>query len=206
MERTPEDMRAEAPEGPTAPSTLPSASERVVALVHPEVVERARRGDLEAFEEIYRKHVGRVYALCLRLLAHQVRAEEATQEVFLKAWRGLPGFEGRAAVSTWLHRLAVNVAMDERRADARRERWIEPQGGDEEVFRDAESPLPPPEITMDLERAIEGLPSVARTAFVLHDVEGYRHREIAEMTGTPEGTWRARLHAARRMLRERLSA
>ena len=80
-------MRAEAPERPTAPGTLPPTSpERVVALVRPEVVERARRGDVAAFEEIYRTHVGRVYALCLRLLAHHVRAEEATQEVFVKAW------------------------------------------------------------------------------------------------------------------------
>lgn len=195
-------MRAEAPEAESAPST----AERVVPLVHPEVLQRARGGNVAAFEEIYRSHVGRVFALCLRLVAHRGRAEEATQEVFVKAWRGLPGFEGRSAVSTWLHRLTINVVMDERRAEARRGRWIEPLAEENEPPRDAETSTPPPELTMDLERAIEELPAAARTAFVLHDVEGYRHREIAEMTGTPEGTWRARLHAARRMLRERLSA
>jgi RNA polymerase sigma-70 factor (ECF subfamily) len=200
-------MRAEAPErSPTALPPAAPAAERIVALVHPDVVERARRGDVAAFEEIYRAHVGRVYALCLRLVAHRGRAEEATQEVFVKAWRGLPGFEGRSAVSTWLHRLAINVVMDERRAEARRDRWFEPLDDADGASHDAEASVAPPESAMDLERAVEDLPDAARLAFVLHDVEGYRHREIAEMTGTPEGTWRARLHTARRMLRERLSA
>jgi RNA polymerase sigma-70 factor (ECF subfamily) len=199
-------MQASAPEG-TEPTVSPAASaaDRVVALIPPDILQRARRGDVDAFEKIYRLHVGRVFGLCLRLVGDRTRAEEATQEVFVKAWRGLPRFEGRAAVSTWLHRLAVNVVMDTRRSDARRGTWFSPLDDEDSLPRDAEMPAPPHETTMDLERAVASLPPAARMAFVLHDVEGYRHREISEMTGTPEGTWRARLHAARRMLRERLS-
>ncbi|MFN8178210.1 MAG: sigma-70 family RNA polymerase sigma factor [bacterium] len=200
-------MHVTAPGGTAA--TEPSAAspaDRVVALVPPDILERARRGDVDAFEKIYRLHVGRVYGLCLRLVGDRTHAEEATQEVFVKAWRGLPRFQGRAALSTWLHRLAINVVLDARRSDARRVTWFSPLEGENALPEDAETPAAPLEITMDLERAVAALPPAARMAFVLHDVEGYRHREISEMTGTPEGTWRARLHAARRMLRERLSA
>ncbi len=169
------------------------------------LVERARRGDLDAFEALYRMHAGRVHAVCLRLAADETRAAEAVQEVFVKAWKALPRFEGRSALSTWLHRMAVNAVLDSRRATLRRgEVALEPD--------DSPAALPRPgiggrvEAGLDLERAIAALPEAARVTFVLHDVEGYRHREIAEMTGAPEGTCRARLHQARRLLRERLSA
>ncbi len=187
---------------PEAVAAVPGAaptSARIVPLAPAQLIERARRGDAEAFRQLYVSHVGRVHAVCLRILGDGTRAEEATQEVFVKAWKALPRFEGRSAFSTWLHRLAVNVVLDARRVEVRR----------------AEDPLPEtappsreaatPDAAADLERAIAALPRVARTAFVLHDVEGYKHREIAQMTGTPEGTWRARLHEARRLLRERLA-
>lgn len=169
------------------------------------LVERARRGDLRAFEELYRMHSGRVHAVCLRLAADETRAAEATQEVFVKAWKGLGRFEGRSAFSTWLHRMAVNAVLDARRSIVRRaEVALEPEDAGAAPLRALATPAW--DAGVDLERAIAALPEAARVTFVLHDVEGYRHREIAEMTGAPEGTCRARLHQARRLLRERLSA
>lgn len=171
------------------------------------LVERARRGDLPAFEALYRRHAGRVHALCLRLAADESRAAEATQEVFVKAWKALPRFEGRSAFSTWLHRLAVNASLDARRAAARRAE-VELPGEEGPLGAELHvvGPARAAEAGYDLERAIAALPEADRIVFVLHDVEGYRHREIAEMTGSPEGTCRARLHQARRRLRERLAA
>jgi RNA polymerase sigma-70 factor (ECF subfamily) len=166
-------------------------------------VERARAGDARAFRELYVQHSGRVYALCLRMLADPDAAEEATQDAFVKAWERLGGFEGRSAFSTWLHRLTVNLVLDRRRREKIRPLDRRIPDGDETVERTGGRPLSP-EGAIDLERAIASLPPGARTAFVLHDVEGYRHREIAEMTNTAEGTWKAQLHRARRLLRERL--
>lgn len=169
----------------------------------PSAVERARAGDTRAFGELYAEHGGRVYALCLRLLADPDAAEEATQDAFVRAWQRLGSFEGRSAFSTWLHRLTVNVVLDRRRREKTRPLDRRIADGDEAVERTGGRPATP-ETGIDLERAIAALPPGARTAFVLHDVEGYRHREIAEMTNTAEGTWKAQLHRARRLLRERL--
>jgi RNA polymerase sigma-70 factor (ECF subfamily) len=163
-----------------------------------EWVEQARAGDVEAFRRLYVAHAGRVHAVCLRILGNDTRAEEATQEVFVKAWKALPRFEGRSAFSTWLHRLAVNVVLDARRTETRRAE--DPLPDTETVGRTVSTP----DLAVDLEREIRRLPATARMAFVLHDVEGYKHREIAEMTGTAEGTWKAQLHRARRLLREAL--
>jgi RNA polymerase sigma-70 factor (ECF subfamily) len=186
-------------------SVRPEPSDKGATRPEDRRIARARAGDLGAFEGLYRDHVGRVYALCLRMLADPVRAEEATQEVFVRAWRRLDTFEGRSALSTWLHRLTVNVVLDEERA--RRRRASEP-GRDEEEGVEALAGLSlagrHPGEKIDLERAIARLPRGARLAFVLHDVEGYKHREIAEMTGLAEGTWKAQLHRARTLLREAL--
>lgn len=188
------------PQEPNRATAGPEAGgSPVVKLVPPELVERARQGDSRAFEQLYRLHVNRIYALCLRMTADPVRAEEATQEAFVKAWQRLDQFEGRSAFSSWLHRLAVNVILDEKRKEKRRagDPWPEDDApGTPIAVRDRV------DARMDLERAIATLPAGARTAFVLHDVEGYRHREIAEMTGTAEGTWKAQLHRARKLLRE----
>jgi RNA polymerase sigma-70 factor, ECF subfamily len=179
---------------------------RIVRLVGPETVERARQGDVAAFEGLYREHAGRVYAVCLRMTADPVRAEEHTQEAFVKAWKSLHRFEGRSAFGSWLHRLAVNVVLDAKRAEKRRsgEPWPAEDERDE-VSSGLAVAATDHEARLDLERAIASLPDGARTAFVLHDIEGYRHREIAEMTGTAEGTWKAQLHRARRLLREALT-
>jgi len=177
----------------------------VVRLAGPATVERARNGDVSAFESLYREHAGRVYAVCLRMTADPVRAEEHTQEAFVKAWKSLHRFEGRSAFGSWLHRLAVNVVLDAKRAEKRRagEPWPEAEENDDtSTLRVAPTDVG---ARLDLERAIAALPAGARTAFVLHDIEGYRHREIAEMTGTAEGTWKAQLHRARKLLREALT-
>jgi RNA polymerase sigma-70 factor, ECF subfamily len=164
-----------------------------------ELIRRARSGDAGAFESLYRINVGRVYALCLRMSGESERAERLTQDAFVTAWVKLSTFRGEAAFGSWLHRLTVNVVLQERRSRLRRRERIE------EAAAEADSPVTRgigPGTRIDLERAIAGLPERARLVFVLHDVEGYRHEEIAEMLGTAVGTSKAQLHRARRLLRE----
>ncbi len=165
-----------------------------------ELVRRAQKGDKPAFEEIYRKNVGRVYALCLRICADGGRAEELTQDVFVLAWQKLPTFRGESAFFSWLHRLAVNVVLMEQRAKKRR--------AAKEVATDELENLEQPGLTfapgsrLVLEKAIAQLPPQARTIFVLHDVEGYRHNEIAGMLKLAVGTCKAQLFRARKLLKE----
>ena len=165
-------------------------------------VARAAAGDADAFRVLYQGHVGRVHAVCLRLTAEPAAAEELTQEVFVQAWRGLASFRGDSSFGTWLHRLAVNVTLMHLRAARRRDRrlplWADPP----------DAPVPghhDPGQRMDLERAIASLPEGCRTVFVLHDVEGWRHEEIAERLQLAVGTCKAHLFRARRLLREKLS-
>jgi RNA polymerase sigma-70 factor (ECF subfamily) len=167
-----------------------------------DLVGRAQAGDEDAFASLYRTHVGRVHALCLRMAGDPHAAGDLTQDVFVRAWEALPGFRGDSALGSWLHRLAVNVFLDDKRSSTRR---------DKRVTFAAEPGLleRPPEaasvaLGMDLEQAIAALPERARLVFVLHDVEGYQHGEIAEMTGIATGTSKAQLFRARRLLRKAL--
>jgi RNA polymerase sigma-70 factor (ECF subfamily) len=164
------------------------------------LVERAQNGDREAFEQIYREQVGRIHALCWRLTGDADLAEELTQEAFVRAWRKLHLFSGRSALSTWLHRLTVNVVMaDHRVHGVRRQR----QTPFDDVHSERLAARPEgTEIGLDLERAIATLPPRARSVFVLHDVEGYGHAEIAEIAGMAIGTSKAHLHRARELLRK----
>lgn len=166
------------------------------------LVRRAQEGDVTAFEQLYRENVGRVYALCLRLSADAARAEEFTQDVFIRAWEKLGSFRGESAFTSWLHRLTVNVVLSQRRSEGRRA--AHEVTTDDLSYFDGASHVAPPEAGIDLERAIEALPPGARTVFVLHDVEGYKHEEIARLTGRAEGTCKALLHRARKLLREAL--
>lgn len=168
------------------------------------LVDRARKGDLAAFEELYRKNVGRVYGLCLRLLANAAEAEELTQAVFVRAFEKLGTFRGDSAFFSWLHPMATNLAFSERRSRGRREARITVT--DDLTSFEGDRPLPAPGARLDLDRAIAALPPGARKVFVLHDVEGYRHDEIAAMTGLATGTSKAQLHRARRLLREKLES
>ena len=180
----------------------------VPAIVNPQVadgsddrVARARAGDFEAFEDLYHGHVRGIYALCLRMTADPSRAEDLTQETFVRAWRKLDQFRGEGGFGAWLRRLAVNLVLSERRGAWRERRRAGAAGN---VVPFPATPAPDHGSTLDLEHAIAVLPAGARRVFVLHDVEGYRHEEIAELLGVATGTSKAQLHRARRLLREAL--
>jgi RNA polymerase sigma-70 factor (ECF subfamily) len=162
-------------------------------------VRAAQSGDLAAFGRVYREHVGRVYALCVRLSADRVFAEQLTQDTFVRAWERMSTYRGDSTFAAWLRRLTVNVVMTERRTASRRATTT-----DDETLASV-----PRERTddagIDLDRAIARLPEGARTVFVLHAIEGYRHDEIAELTGIAEGTSRAHLHHAREILKKELT-
>jgi RNA polymerase sigma-70 factor (ECF subfamily) len=169
-----------------------------------DLVERAVGGDIEAFEELYRANVGRVYALCLRMAGDSTLAEELAQEAFVRAWQKLGSFRGASAFSTWLHRVTVNVVLGHRRSATRREARVRSVGDD--LPRDVAGPQPGTAESIDLERAISSLPDGARRVFVLHDVEGFRHREISRLMGIAVGTSKAQLHRARKLLRKALTS
>jgi len=168
------------------------------------LVDRAASGEVDAFEELYRENAGRVYLLCLRMCGDQSLAEELAQEAFIRAWQKLGSFRGDSAFSTWLHRVTVNVVLGDRRSTARREARIKPAGDDVPV--DLSASVPSPGQALDLERSIAALPDGARAVFLLHDVEGYRHKEIARLIGVAEGTSKAQLHRARKLLRKALAS
>lgn len=167
-----------------------------------DLVRQAQAGDADAFGALYRAHVGRVHALCLRLEGDARAAADLTQDVFIRAWESLASFRGDSALATWLHRLAVNVFLGQRRASSRRERRVTtvPEPGLLERGGLEVNPV----VRFDLEQAIAALPERARMVFVLHDIEGYQHEEIAQMSGIAAGTSKAQLFRARRLLREAL--
>jgi RNA polymerase sigma-70 factor (ECF subfamily) len=169
----------------------------------------AARGDRRAFERLYRGHVDRVFSLCARMVGDRPRAEELTQDVFVRCWEKLGQFRGDSAFSTWLHRLAVNVVLNDRQTERRRRERHD--DGIEDVDTIAFGDVRPqqvevPGLSIDLEQAIAGLPPGARKVFVLHDVQGYTHEEIGEMLGVTAGGCKAQLHRARMLLREALTA
>jgi RNA polymerase sigma-70 factor (ECF subfamily) len=167
-------------------------------------VQDAQAGDLAAFERLYRDNERRVFALCMRLSSDPALAEELTQEVFIRAWRKLGSFRGQSAFSSWLYPLTVNVALTERRSRRRRLARIVPT--DDVTTLEPKAPAPTPEAGFDLEKAMAGLPPGARRVFVLHDVEGRTHEEIASLLGLAPGTSKAQLHRARKLLREVLTS
>lgn len=166
------------------------------------LVTRAAAGDRLAFEELYHRHVGRVYALCRRLAASTATAEECTQEAFIQAWEALPGFRSESAFGSWLHRIAVNAVLARQRKALRRSAWVRETS--EDVVDNIASADALPGATIDLDRAITELPNGAREVFVLYAIEGYKHDEIATLTGLAVGTSKAHLHWARRLLQAKL--
>ena len=161
----------------------------------------AAAGDAEAFERLYRAHLSRIHSLARRM-AGPAQADELTQDVFVRAWDKLGSFRGEAAFGTWLHRLAINLILS-RRVGTGRERHRFLADGEGAIGQASVRP-PTVGLRLDLERAIERLPAGARQVFVLHDVEGYRHQEIAEMLDIASGTSKAQLHRARMLLRSHL--
>ncbi len=166
------------------------------------LVRRAQQGDPDAYEGVYRRLSGRVYGLCLRMTADPQRAEELTQDAFVRAWERLGSFRGDSRVSTWLHRLTVNLVLQSRRSDSRRASREAPLPDDERYAGMVREAFPGTRI--DLERAIAGLPEKARRVLVLRDVEGYKYREVAQMVGVTVGTVKAQIHRARKLLKEAL--
>jgi RNA polymerase sigma-70 factor (ECF subfamily) len=166
-------------------------------------IRRAQAGDVDAFELLYREHAGRIFALCLRLEAgDSADATELMQDVFIKAWRRISTFRGDCAFSSWLHRMTINTMLENARSDRRRIARVLPM--DDTSLLPGAARSSGVELKMDMENAIASLPRGARLAFVLHDVEGYQHQEIAEQLSVSVGTIKAQLHRARRLLRERL--
>ena len=170
------------------------------------LVERCRKGDLAAFETIYRTHSGRLYSVACRMLGNPADAEDMLQEIFLAAHRKLESFRGESALGTWLFRLATNLCLDHLRSRAARAGQLTGALDDEPALADSGSrKLAERTVAkMDLERAMARLPEGCRTAFVLHDVEGLEHREVADMLGIAEGTSKSQVHKARLRLRAML--
>lgn len=163
------------------------------------LIVRAARGDQRAFEQLYRAHVDRVYGLCLRMTSNTASAEDCTQQVFIQAWNALPRFEKRSAFGTWLHRIAVNTVLGQRRVTVEVLPPPVSQAWDEPYVLDT-----PVEVA-EMEAAIARLPQGARDVLILAGIYGYSHGEVASMLGVAEGTCKAQLHRARQLLRERLS-
>ncbi len=200
----------------TMEAALPATTPTSQAEVEPEdhlLARLAAGGDSRAFERLYRLNVDRIYGLCLRLChGDSSRAEQATQDAFVRAWEKLASFRGESRFSTWMHRLTVNVVLGEHRL---LRRWVtfedEVQAGiDGQDGVDGLDPVEPLRqedlgSRIDLERALAKLPKGARTVLMLHDVEGYQHDEISELTGIAVGTSKAQLHRARRLLQAMLS-
>jgi RNA polymerase sigma-70 factor, ECF subfamily len=167
------------------------------------LVERCRAGDLAAFEELYKAHAGKLYSLAVRMLGNPADAEDLLQEIFLAAHRKLDGFRGESALGTWLYRLATNQCLDFLRSRASRSSQVTDTLDDGPgVYEPGRRGLAEQTVTkMDLERALARLPEGCRAAFVLHDVQGLEHREVAEALGIAEGTSKSQVHKARLKLR-----
>ncbi len=175
-----------------------------------EAISRAQQGDGECFEALYSMHKRRVYSLCLRMTGNTAEAEDLTQEAFLQLYRKIATFRGESAFSTWLHRLAVNVVLMHLRKkglpEVSLQETLEPseEDGPKKDFGAHDQVLAGSIDRVNLERAIESLPPGYRIIFVLHDIEGYEHNEIAEMMGCSIGNSKSQLHKARMKLRDLL--
>lgn len=168
-----------------------------------ELAQKSAAGDLAAFEELYRRHFRRVYALALRMTAHPQEAEDLAQETFIQLFKKIGSFRGDSAFTTWLHRMTVNqVLMHFRRRKSRPEFTSEEGETPDQIVKGTENQNRMPVVDrIVLEDAIAKLPPGYRSVFVLHDVEGYEHNEVAEMLGISEGTSKSQLHKARLKLR-----
>lgn len=165
-------------------------------------IRRAQRGDSRAFEALYRTHVDRVYGLCLRMTGNASEAEDCAQDAFIQAWSKLNKFRGDSAFGTWMHRVAVNTVLARMRKSRREQdriRVVAEMGPAQETPGDTGG-------MRDLQQAIDELPSGARHVFVLNAVYGYSHDETADMLGIAQGTSKAQLHRARKLLVQILSS
>lgn len=176
-----------------------------------EVVQRAKDGDASVFERLYRTHCRRVYALCLRMVGNTTDAEDLTQEAFLLLFRKIHMFRGESAFTTWLHRLVVNTVLMHLRKKSLTAISLEAGPGPEDDTAATAIDIAAPDLVLEgsvdrinLGRCIAQLPAGSRAIFVLHDIQGYQHHEIAEMLGRSVGVSKSQLHKARKRLRELL--
>jgi RNA polymerase sigma-70 factor (ECF subfamily) len=176
-----------------------------------EAIEAAKQGDGECFEFLYKLHKRRVYSLCLRMTGDVEAAEDFTQEAFLQLYRKIASFRGESSFATWLHRLTVNIVLmhvrKRRVPEVSLEETLEPieDGGPRRDYGSEDQVLTGSIDRVNLERAIETLPPGCRIIFMLHDVEGYEHQDIAKMLGCSIGTSKSQLHVARMNLRQQLN-
>ena len=169
-----------------------------------ELTQAAAGGNMTAFEEIYQRHHRRVYSICLRMLQNATEAEDLTQDVFIQLYRKIGSFRGDSAFTTWLHRLTVNqVLMHFRKRNVKFEKTTEEGETPVQVVGGTENPRKMPVVDkIAIEHAIAQLPTGYRNVFVLHDVEGYEHEEVAKILGCSVGTSKSQLHKARLKLRD----
>ena len=172
-----------------------------------ELTRAAASGDMNAFEELYARHSRRVYSLCLRMTANTAEAEDLSQEVFIQLYRKVGSFRGESQFTTWLHRLTVNqVLMHFRRKGVRVEQTTEDGAESQQAERGTENHLQMPVVDrIALDKAVSQLPPGYRAVFVLHDVEGHEHEEVARLLGCSVGTSKSQLHKARMKLRQLLT-
>lgn len=180
-------------------------------LTEADAIRLAQQGDSAAFELIYRLHSRRVYSLCLRMVSNAAEAEDLTQEAFLQLFRKIHTFRGESAFSTWLHRLAVNVVLMRLRKKTLAETSLEEQTEPDEETGGPRRDVGGPDLLLtgsidrvNLQRAIDELPPGYKTVFVLHDIQGYEHNEIAKIMDCSIGNSKSQLHKARMRLRELL--
>jgi RNA polymerase sigma-70 factor (ECF subfamily) len=186
-------------------TTLPSKAVRVSRPPddNTELVRRCRAGDVDAFEELYRQHSPRIFSLACRMTGSPQEGEDLLQDIFLQVHRKLGSFRGDAALGTWLYRLAMNQCLDYVRSRQSRMKVVT-GGFDEDGSNEPAAPRDTPVARLDLERAVQRLPNGYRAAFVLHDVEGMDHKQVAGLLGISEGTSRSQVFKARLKLRELL--
>ena len=162
------------------------------------IIERARQGDKNAFQQLYEMHSGRVYTLCLRLTGDRGIAEDATQEVFIQLWRKLDSYQAQSKFSTWLHSVTANVTVSylrKQRSWLQRMFNLEDSGVEQRAGEQSSD-------SVDLETLVMKLPERARMVFVLHAIEGYRHEDIAQMLDMAVGSSKAQFHRAKQLLKE----
>jgi len=188
------------------PQAAAAEAEATPRATDQELAAQAGAGDVRAFEELYRRHNRRIYSLCLRMTQNVAEAEDITQEVFINLYRKIGMFRGESQFTTWLHRLAVNrVLMHFRKSKNRRDAVTEDGTTPEPAFEAPGGPARTPLLDrLALDRALARLPPGYRAVFVLHDIEGYEHEEVARICGIAAGTSKSQLHKARARLRRLL--
>ena len=195
--------RARQTDAPVTKKTAQAETLDVTQLTDYDLAQQAAEGNMPAFEEIFRRHNRRVYSLTLRMTSNAAEAEDLTQEVFIQLFRKIGSFRGESAFTTWLHRMTVNqVLMHFRKRSVKLEHTTEEGETPVQIVRGTENPNSMPVVDrIAIDKAIAQLPPGYRTVFVLHDVEGHEHEEIANMLGCSVGTSKSQLHKARMKLR-----